>query len=160
MSAPPYLRGQDGQTKERLRQFFAVWLETDSAEDAMWVVLQEDRRQRGDNPRRTGDGRMFRRDDPVIPAIVKAAAEEAGLSLDSLLTGRRLVDSAARGVAMRALRDEGYSYRAISRALGKRGVSCTVLQSLGRVAARRELVEAAVRVRRRARRRCGARVAA
>lgn len=148
---PAYLRGQDGEIRERLRQFFAVWLETDSAEDALWVVLHEDRRQRCASPR-LGDGRAYRKDDPVIGEIVKAAAQAAKLSMDALLAGVTVPEQRARGVAIRALRDEGYSVRAISRALSGWRSRSAVQQALGRIAACRELVEAAVRVRRRAHR--------
>jgi chromosomal replication initiation ATPase DnaA len=84
--------------------------------------------------------------DPVARAILEATAEEMGVTrADLRRRGRQRPLVRARWVAMRVLRDEGYSSPAIGRHL--RRDHATVLQALDRVAADAELVEIADRIR-------------
>jgi len=129
-----------GVVRERLRLFYRVALETGSEEDAMWVVLEQDRRERTAHARGTSEM------DQHARAIVDAVCRETGLSRRQLLSHCRewhLLE--ARQVAMRALRDVGYSLPAIG--LHLKRDHCTVFKGLNRIGARQDLIELAERVR-------------
>lgn len=136
-----------GHVRESLRLFRQLADETGSPEDAMWAVLQEDRRQR-EQVRR--GRRLF---DPLADAILDSVAAMWGLTRRELMApgirGRQGPHShriRARWVAMRALRDEGLSLPVIASHLGKRDHT-TVMYGLARVADDAGLVDAATRAR-------------
>lgn len=148
-----------GHVKERLRLFFAVWLDCDDAEAAMWAVLETDRKERHDELARARAGVPLAQRDPVVAAVLTQVAERTGVPVEEIQRpglwrrgnpGRKVVR--ARDVAARALRAQGYSYRAIGAALGRPSGLAMVHKALGRAAGRRDVVALAEVVRRRARR--------
>lgn len=149
-----------GHVKEKLRLFYAVALDTGSDEDALWAVLEADRKDRADEFKRARDGLPISQRDPFPRAVLAASAARARMTVEELRgpsKAHRVVE--ARAIAIRVLRGQGYSYRAIGRTVGFKTWSPVGL-ALGRVASRRDLVEAAERVRKSARRRIARRPAA
>lgn len=148
-----------GHVAEKLRLFYAVALDTGSDEDALWAVLEADRAERADEFRRARDGGPIPMRDPIPHAVMAAAAARARVTVEELRSPTKAHHvTEARAVAIRALRGHGYSYRAIG--LTVRRTWSTVRHALARVAARRDLVEAAEKVRKSARRRIARRPAA
>lgn len=121
--------------------------ETGSPEDAMWAVLQEDRRER-EIERRWAT--VF---DPAADAIITAVCRRLGVSKQEISrpgprgrqAGPGIRFTWARRVAMRALRDEGLSFPAIGQHLGRHHT--TVMYALAKVADDEKLVAEAKRVR-------------
>lgn len=124
------------RVRDRLRLFWAVYLDTENYEDAMWAVLERD----GQESRRSHDL------DPVARAILAGVCAAMGIRKAALVrAGRAKPLANARWVAMRVLRDAGYSLHAIGRHLHR--THATVAVGLGRIGERRDLMEIAERVR-------------
>lgn len=133
-------RGADsaGHVEELLRLFREVSAQTGSDTDGMWAVLAHLRAQR----RRC----HLTEFDIQAGAIVAATCAAMGVTLDDLVgrsPARPLVQ--ARWVAMRALRDKGYSLPLIGAQL--RRTHPTVIWGLARIGQYAGLVEIAERVR-------------
>jgi chromosomal replication initiation ATPase DnaA len=124
------------RVRERLRLFWAVFLDTENYEDAMWAVLERDRQEQ----RRSHDL------DPFARAILAATCVAMEVTRPGLVGRRREKELVhARWVAMRVLRDAGYTLKSIGRHL--RRSHATVLQSLTAMSRRPELVATAERIR-------------
>lgn len=128
-----------GNVEEMLRLFHRVQLDGGNESDGMWAVLArlQARRRRG-----------WRRSvfDRKANAIVEAACAEMGQTRAEVLGPRRdreLVQ--ARWVAMRAMRDLGYSLMSIG--AQTRRTHASVAHGLACIGSDRGLVEAAERVR-------------
>lgn len=130
-----------GHTLEYLRIFRAVLAETGNAENALWVVLQEDRRRR-DTIDPTGDMAG------VADAIIDETCRLYTVERKTLLGPCRARQVArCRWIAMRAMRDEGMSLPLIGRYMHRDHSS--VMYGLAVLARSEESVEAAQEIRRR-----------
>lgn len=124
------------RVRDRLRLFAQISRETGSTEDAMWAVLEEERRWLLEGKR---VGRVF---CGKAQAVVNEACGLYGVRLvDFLSTSRHRHICEARYAAMRALRDMGYSLPVIGLHVARH--HATVLNGLEVAAARPDLIRAA-----------------
>ncbi len=128
------------RVRQRLQLFTRVAADTGSYDDAMWAVLQQEQRYHREHAE--GERKFSAR----AQAVVNCTCEVLAVPLLDFLGPSRLpafVD--ARWVAMRALRDLGYSLPVIGLHVSR--THAAVIWGLDRLADRPDLMQAAEHVR-------------